>query len=163
MLARFLRHDLELLRQLSQPARALLLSFLALGTADPLLGLFLGAFLWRHMDGIYGVAAYQWMLYVGLVIAFYANKWLLHLVSIRLLHGGALAARCLPLVTIFCVANLSLSDVALLGLISGLFGGVYWGNRILLTIELTQKSFRTYFCSLEIAANVTLSVIVPLF
>lgn len=157
-----LQHDLLLYRRLSASSQRLFISFVAFSIVDPLIGLFSSAFLWKNLQSIHGLLLYQGALYGGILLGFIINRKLLKYFSLVKLYAVFLAVRGLPFIMLFYLSPLTREILILLGLLSGVTGGIYWGSRILLAYELTRPEERSYFTSLEIATQLVLSVLVPL-
>jgi YQGE family putative transporter len=98
---------------------------------------------------------------VGVTVAFVANGLLLRYVALKWLYAIGLVLQSASYAALFAAPELSLTTLAPLGLICGSMAALYWGNRNLLSLQMTQGSERDYFCSFESAFATLLSVVSP--
>lgn len=159
----FIDKEVNYFRKLHQDGQKLLFGIFLNSLIDPMLGLFLNAFLWRQSHDIQIIAVYNLIVFSLITVGFYINGLLLKRFSPSSLFTIALGAFGLATSILIFLPTISYSIVILFGLIDGLCAGVYWANRNLLTLKTTQSDNRIYFSSLETSSGTITGVIVPLF
>lgn len=148
--------------QLSPNGRKLLLSFFLFALASPMINLFTNFFLWRQGQEILLIVLLNIGIYMTMPMGFFSNAFLLRHVSItKLYFGAAVIQGIAPMILIFCRA-VDPWQVFLIGLLLGYSSGFFWGNRNLLTAEITQSEDRIRFISLEAMVSATASIISPI-
>jgi YQGE family putative transporter len=146
---------------LHKRARSLLLSFVAFGVASPLLTLFTNAFLWRQSYDLVSIALYNAFWMAGLAIAFILNGYLLRAVRLAWLYATGLVIQSASCTLLFGLETVGLREVLAIGMVSGMAAGIYWSNRNLLSLQITQGPQRDYFCGVESALGTLLAVLSP--
>ena len=162
MLRKSISRELQKSRVLSSGARALLISFVAFGVASPLVTLFSNAFLWRMSHDVISIGSYNGAWMTGVSVGFVVNGYLLRRVKLSWLYATGLVIQSASCLLLFKVESLQLLEVVALGLIAGLSAGIYWANRNLLSLQMSQGLQRDYFCGLESAQGTLLAVVSPL-
>lgn len=98
----------------------------------------------------------------GVSVGFVVNGYLLRRVKLSWLYATGLVIQSASCLLLFKVESLQLLEVVALGLIAGLSAGIYWANRNLLSLQMSQGLQRDYFCGLESAQGTLLAVVSPL-
>jgi len=140
---------MRLYSSFSSNERRLLLSFLFFIIAWPVFGVFANTFLWRHSQDILTVIVFNLGLYLGLPLGFFINSALLHhFPSKTLFFFGCILQGVGPLL-LTLINPSSYIIIAILGACLGLPMGLYWGNRNLMTLRITEGQHRMHFLSME--------------
>ncbi len=148
--------------QLSSNGRNLLLSFFLFALATPMISLFTNFFLWHQGKHILLIVLFNIGTYLTMPLGFFSNAFLLRYVSVTKLYFGAGVIQGLaPIVLIFC-RTIDPWQVFLIGLVLGYSSGFFWGNRNLLTAEITRSEDRIKFISLESMISAIANIISPL-
>ena len=87
MLMSVLRGERERFASLPEPARSLLVSFIAFGVAAPLLTLFTNAFLWRQSQDLVLVTLFNGAWMAGVALSFILNGYLLRAMQLSWLSA----------------------------------------------------------------------------
>lgn len=129
--------------------------------SDPLVSVFLSAFIWTRTGSLLSVALYKLGECVFLPLAFYANGFLLRRLSIQqaffigcLLQGVS----SMILVLSGVPAN---AQLFVYGALFGIGNGFYWANRNYLELKETTDQIRNYFYGLLYSISSLSSIIVP--
>jgi YQGE family putative transporter len=146
---------------LNQRAQSLLVSFVSYNIAAPLLTLFCNAYIWRQKQELMHVALYNGSWMIGLALVFVANGFALRHVALKWLYALGLVLQSASCAVLFAVRDLNVVNLIALGFFSGSMAALYWANRNLLSLQMTCGSERDYFCSLESALGMLLSVVSP--
>ncbi len=157
-----LLHEWQHFRSLSPSAQKLFLSTFIYYIADPLIFIFINAFLWRKTSNFITISAYNLGFFLTLPIAFYFNGHLLKKFSIKHLFFVGFVGQGLAVLPLFFFSHFSFLIVLLIGVIQGIPMGFYWANRNFITLSLTKDHQRNYYQGLESSVNLTLATIVPL-
>lgn len=156
-----LSRELMHFRALNQRAQSLLISFVSFNIAAPLLTLFCNAYIWRQKHELIHVALYNGAWMVGVALAFIGNGFALRYVALKWLYALGLVFQLAACAVLFAVSDLNLGNLTALGVFSGSMAALYWANRNLLSLQMTRGSERDYFCSVESALGMLLSVVSP--
>ena len=153
---------MRLYSSFSSNERRLLLSFLFFIIAWPVFGVFANTFLWRHSQDILTVIVFNLGLYLGLPLGFFINSALLHhFPSKTLFFFGCILQGVGPLL-LTLINPSSYIIIAILGACLGLPMGLYWGNRNLMTLRITEGQHRMHFLSMESFQNTAVGTIIPI-
>ncbi|MEN9846627.1 MAG: hypothetical protein RIS36_1774 [Pseudomonadota bacterium] len=161
MLMSVLRGERERFASLPEPARSLLVSFIAFGVAAPLLTLFTNAFLWRQSQDLVLVTLFNGAWMAGVALSFILNGYLLRAMQLSWLYAIGLVIQSVSCLLLFGLQSVGLVEMLTFGVISGLAAGIYWSNRNLLILQVTEGEGRNYFCGLESAIGTLLAVLSP--
>ncbi len=163
LIKNFINQEVIYFRNLQHDAQRLLFSIFLNNLIDPMLGLFLNAFLWRQSHDLQLVAFYNLIVFSLIAGGFYLNGILLKKFSPKTLFFLALIIFGFATSLLIFLPKFSYLTILFFGIIDGLCAGVYWGNRNLLTLKTTQSDNRIYFSSIETASGTITNVFVPLF
>ncbi len=149
-------------QRLSNQGQKFALSVFLYNIIHPIAAIFINAFLWRETQDVMIVALFNLAYFSSLPIGFYFNGQLLKHLSVKRLYflGTVLRAGFAGLLIFFPIVD-QLS-VVLFGLGFGLSSGVFFSNKNLLTIELTNSSNRMYFSSIDFITQTISNIIIPL-
>ncbi len=134
---------------LTAQARKLLLVFLFMGLASPLVGTFTNIFLWRQGKSLSIVIAYMLAYYACLPLGFFVSYRLLGRLTHRFLFAiGMVATGVIPFLLIFS-PTLIPGVVVGFGALYGVASGFLWSTRNYLTLTSTTKKNRLNFSAME--------------
>ncbi len=144
-----LERELRFFRSLSGGAQRLLLSTVLFELSAPMLHIFVNAFIYRQTGTFTAVAAYNVGYFCAIAIFFYVNSFLLERVRQSRLVSFGLVGQGIVISTLMYMSEISLVSSVFFGFLGGIPAALYWGNRHLLTSEVTTDQERTYFFGLE--------------
>lgn len=157
----FLREEQKKYRALSEGGRRMLWSYLVFVMAQPLLGVFVQAYVWRETHNSLIIAAYYGAFYATLPFSFFLNGKLLRYQTSAVLYGiGCFLQGLVPLLLIFFHAT-DLRSVVCLGIVYGIAGGFFWANNNLLSLLATTTHDRLYYNSLSSFAGTLIAIVIP--
>jgi MFS transporter, YQGE family, putative transporter len=157
-----LKKELELYRRLSKQSRSLLVTIICFSLAEPLLGIFLDAFLFRLFHDLRFLVCFTATRYIGIIFGFLISKSLRNYFQVQKLYAFFLITLAIgPGVLFFSVTTNPLLILPI-GIIHGIFMGAYWANRLELTLQLTKSHERNYFFNLESSWELISSVCTPI-
>lgn len=146
---------------LSAQARNLLLVFLFVGLANPLVGTFIGVFLWRQGRGLFLLMAYMLAHYACLPAGFFLSYRLLGRFTHRTLFAiGMVVTGVVPFGLVF-LPGFSSEVVIGFGVLYGLASGFLWSTRNYLTLNATTKTNRLSFSAMEGVFGTVSGILVP--
>jgi len=164
----FFRSEIVYYRErVAENARRLIVSNILRTFANPLMGIFLNAFVWRATGSLLALSEFNAAQFACLPIAFYVNGLLLKKVHIKKTFAlGALLAGFSSLALVF-FGGRSPGLIPVLGGIWGFGNGMYWGNRNYLELKETAIEWRAYFYgilnSLSSLANILMPILAGWF
>lgn len=162
-LKRFVKKEREYFDELGDDAKHLLFSYVLSAITNPILWVFLNAFLWeKSHNNLSLVGWYNLAFFIGIPLGFYLNGQLLKKFqpTVMYLLGCVSQGIIVSLLIFFSVINYPF--LFAFGIIFGLATGLYWSNRNLLSLRATTPENRIYFTSLESTLSIPLNIIVPL-
>lgn len=128
----------------------------------PIIGIFINAYFWRQTEDITLIAAYNLGFFIALPIGFYLNGLLLRKIHILKLYWiGTVLQGVAAFLAIF-MPTLSFDRVLFYGLIYGVGGGLYWGNKNYITLKITKGRNRLYYNTLESSLDLIINIIMPI-
>lgn len=129
----------------------------------PIMGIFINAYFWRQTEDITLIAAYNLGFFLALPIGFYLNGLLLKKYHILKLYWiGTVLQGVAAFLAIF-MPTLNFDRVLLYGLIYGIGGGLYWGNKNYITLKITKGHNRLYYNTIESSIELIVNIIMPIF
>lgn len=162
LLQRAFVHEHKQFQKLSKGGQKFLLSLFLYNIINPIFAIFINAFIWRESQDVMMVALFNlaWMCVIPL--GFYLNGVMLKRYSVRKMYfiGSLLRSSLIALLIFFPAVNPLM--IVLFGLGYGLTSGIFFSNKNLLTVELTNSSNRIYFQSLDFISQTITSILVPL-
>jgi YQGE family putative transporter len=160
-----MKHPLQEIRLfMSYPRnmRVLLITNFVYAFTYPVVGLFVGAYLMRKSDNDVKVPIlYQLMQYVGIPITFLINGWLLRAIPVAWLYSLGMLVSGVSIAWMMSLSQLSLSGIAIAGLLMGMASGLYWSNRDYLANVSTNDDNRNYYYGLESFLGTTVGIGLP--
>lgn len=149
-------------KALTPNVRLILLSYSFFLAANPLLYIFINAYLWRSTNNnLWAIVAYNTGQVVGLPLGFYFNGALLKKVHVKTLYLAGTVLQGLTAFLVVIVPTTTNSYISLLGLLFGIGAGLYWANKNYLSLQLTKNSNRIYYNSLEQSVDLLINLVVP--
>ena len=160
---RFIKQEHEYFEKLGTDAQHLLFSYVLSGITDPILWIFLNAFIWeKSNNNLLLVGWYNLAFFIGIPLGFYVNGQLLKkFASPRIYLIGCVSQAVVVSFLIF-LSLINYQFLFAFGIIFGLATGLYWGNRNLLSLRSTTAENRIYFASLESTFSTPVSILSPL-
>lgn len=149
-------------KELPDSSRALIRSFGSFYLAVPLFSTFTSAFLWEQADSKLAVPYFYLGIYPGLAVGFYLSAIALRFLTLQQLYALGLVTQAVPILALCFIRLSSLPSLCVMGAIWGIFAGLYWSARNLLTLQLTHDAHRDYFFGTDSFLSVTASTIFPI-
>jgi len=152
----------EFILRLNYNARQVLFSDLYRIISEPLVTIFIAAFIWRATESLLNVALYMMGRFIGLPLAFWLNGYVLRHIDIRTAFWcGSISAGIVTAAVIFFGGVISPLAFLAYGLLNGFGWGFYWANRNFLTLQETNDHERPYYVSIVHAAILLSNIVVP--
>ena len=129
--------------------RMLLITNLIYGMVNPIIELFIGAYIMRNSSDISLVVIFQLAVYTGIPLTFMINGFLLNRVPISRLYSLGMILRGVSMTAMMSLGELSTVGVFVAGLIMGLSYGFFWANRDFLALNTTKDGNRNYYYGIE--------------
>jgi len=146
---------------LGEVVKHLLYSYVLYLISYPIMGVFINAYFWRQTQDITLIAAYNLGFFIALPVGFYINGLLLRSMHILKLYWlGAVMQGVAAFLAIY-IPSLSFTTVLVYGLIYGIGGGLYWGNKNYITLKITRGRNRLYYNNLESALDLVINIVMP--
>ncbi len=142
--------------------RALLLTNFAYAMVQPIIELFIGAYIMRNSDDISLVVIFQLAVYTGIPLTFMINGFLLNHWPISRLYSLGMLLSGVSMTAMMTLDKLSTVGVFLAGLIMGLSYGFFWANRDFLALNTTNDENRNYYYGVETFFYTMTGIGVPL-
>lgn len=160
-LVNFIRKEKQYLGKLSNDQRRLLLGYFLYGLAHPMIITFMNTYLWRASGNPLDLALYNMCWYAGLPLGFLINGRLLKLFPTQKLFFLGCAFLGLGPLLLVATGPGAAGNSWLFGLLVGISGGFFWGNRNYLTSRSTTSENRFSFISIESSLGALASIIAP--
>jgi YQGE family putative transporter len=161
MFLSLVRKELRHLERIAPRARALLLTFTLFAACWPLVWTFGGAYLWRRAPDPSVVVLFNIGLYGGLPVGFFSAGRAMRFVKVSILYGVGFFGIGASMLGFVLLGRTDPVSAVLGGAALGACAGVYWVNRILLTLHLTHDAERDFFFSVDAMFNTVMSVLMP--
>jgi MFS transporter, YQGE family, putative transporter len=129
--------------------KMLLLTNLIYGMVNPIIELFIGAYIMRNSSDISLVVIFQLAVYTGIPLTFMINGFLLNRIPISRLYSLGMLLSGVSMTAMMSLGNLSTVGVFIAGLIMGLSYGFFWANRDFLALNTTKDGNRNYYYGIE--------------
>lgn len=108
------------------------------------------------------VALYNLALFSMLPIGFYLNGHLLKRISIKRLYFAGALFRALAIALLIFSPHITNLYIIFFGMCLGLLSGIFWSNRNLLNVKLTNSQNRIYFTSLDFISGTVTGILIPM-
>jgi len=140
----------------------LLLTNLIYGLVQPIIELFVGAYIMRNSEDLSLVVLFQLAVYTGIPTTFGINGWLLKRVSIAHLYAFGMLLSGVSMFAMMSLKELDSAGVFFAGLIMGLSYGFFWANRDFLALNTTKDNNRNYYYGIETFFYTITGIVVPM-
>ncbi|NTU72748.1 MFS transporter [Candidatus Roizmanbacteria bacterium] len=160
-LSSFLKTEQSHFRRLSTEGQKLIVSFAIYDIADPIIGIFTNAFIWRKSQSLYFSAIFNLAVFLFLPVGFYLNGLLLKRFSVRTMYMIGCIAQGITVILVIFMPVVNALSLFVFGSIAGLGAAFYWANHNALSLQNTRTDNRFYFSSLNNALGTLIGIIVP--
>lgn len=157
-----LKKELDFFSGQSLGMRTLLLTNLIYGAVQPVVELFIGAYIMRNSSDISLVVIFQLAVYTGIPATFLINGFLLNRFPIARMYSLGMLLSSVSMFVMMSLNNLDTTGIFFAGLIMGLSYGFFWSNRDYLALNTTNDNNRNYYYGLETFFYTMTGIIVPL-
>lgn len=127
----------------------------------PLLQVFINAFLWRQANDIRMLAIYNLGQFIGLSLGFFLNGLMLRRIKTANMYLVGAVGQGVATFMAIAFPSVNLLHVGFYGLWFGITGGIYWGNKMYITLKITKGTNRVYFAGLESGGDLLLNIVTP--
>ena len=142
--------------------RVLLITNLIYGMVNPIVELFIGAYIMRNSSDISLVVIFQLAVYTGIPTTFMINGWLLNRFPIARLYSLGMLLSGVSMFVMMSLHQLDTTGIFFAGLIMGLSYGFFWANRDFLALNTTKDANRNYYYGIETFFYTITGIVVPL-
>jgi len=161
ILTKRLQSEYNHFKKLGSPVRKLLLSIFLKNLVSPLLGIFIGAFIYRQSSDVVLVALYNLGIFLGVPLAFLVNGLLIRRFKLTTIYVLATIFQGLVPIPLIFFSFIGKVEIFSLGVVFGLTAGFYWANRNFFTLVFIKSKERNYFAGLENGISRIPSVFIP--
>lgn len=155
-----IKKELNHYETLPYKARLLVTAYNFRSIAQPILSLFINAFIWRMTSSITLVFVYSLGYFFALPIGFIINGKFLRRLSLVQTHFLGNMLSIIGASSVIFFHNSSVINLLIFGMIYGLGNGIYWSSRNYLSYQETNPDTRTYFFSIVSSLASTIAIIV---
>lgn len=141
--------------------KILVLTNLVYALVQPVIDIFVAAYIMRNSDDTSMVVTYQLAIYTGIPLTFLLNGFLLKHVSIRMLYSIGMMLSGVSMIIMMSLTSLTITGIGVAGITMGLSFGLYWSNRDYLAIYTTNDDNRNYYYGLETFFYTLIAIIIP--
>lgn len=141
--------------------RILVLTNMVYALVQPVIDIFVAAYIMRNSDDTSKVVIYQLAIYTGIPLTFLINGFLLKYVSIRTLYSIGMMLSGVSMIIMMSLTTLDKTGIGIAGITMGLSFGLYWSNRDYLAIATTNDENRNYYYGLETFIYTIIAIIIP--
>lgn len=161
-LKKFFNKELEYLKALTADQYKMISSVFYYSLAAPMISTFSNTYLWRQSKDPIVLAIFNIGFFIGLPVGFLINGILLRKNKPVYMYAmGCILQGMVPIALVFSGAQANGHALGL-GIALGIAGGLYWGNKNLLTSELTVGPLRYKYMSLETIVGLACATIAPI-
>lgn len=155
--------ELHAFASCSQEVRALLIADSIYALVLPVIEIFVAAYVLHNSQEASKVVACQFAIYLLTPIAFLVNGFLLRRIAVNYMYaaGMFLSGGALFILTIVSIRGWT--GLFLCGGMLGLSTGIFWANRGLLAVSVTNDRNRNYFYGVETSTLTLASLAAPWF
>jgi YQGE family putative transporter len=157
-----LTREFNFFKQQTRQMRMLLLTNMVYALVIPIIELFLGAYIIRSSQDFSLVMVYQLAQGTGIPITFMLNGFLLKYIPIARLYAAGMILSAVSMGVMMLLTNLTVVGIAGTGLMMGMAYGLFWANRVFLSLTSTKDENRNYYYGLEALAFTFASIVMPL-
>lgn len=156
-----IQKEVDHFKSQSHNFKILVLTNLVYALVQPVIDIFVAAYIMRNSDDTSKVVMYQLAIYTGIPLTFLINGFLLKYVNIRKLYSIGMMLSGVSMIIMMSLKSLSLAGIGVAGITMGLSFGLYWSNRDYLAISTTNDDNRNYYYGLETFFYTLIAIIVP--
>jgi YQGE family putative transporter len=154
--------EFQFFKQQTRQMRMLLLTNMVYALVIPIIELFLGAYIIRSSQDFSLVMVYQLAQGTGIPITFMLNGFLLKYIPIARLYAAGMILSAVSMAVMMLLKNLTIVGIAGTGLMMGMAYGLFWANRVFLSLTSTKDENRNYYYGLEALSFTFASIVMPL-
>jgi MFS transporter, YQGE family, putative transporter len=154
-------HEFRHFKSYPHNMRILLITNLFYACVLPVIDIFVGAYVMRNSHDVKMVVIYQLAIYTGIPFTFLLNGFLLQHFQIRRLYSAGMLLSGVSMTVMMCLKNMSLTGIAVAGLLMGMSFGLFWANRDFLALSTTNNQNRNYYYGLETFFYTNTYVVIP--
>jgi YQGE family putative transporter len=141
--------------------KILVLTNLVYALVQPVIDIFVAAYIMRNSNDTSKVVIYQLAIYTGIPLTFLLNGLLLRYINIRKLYSIGMMLSGVSMIIMMSLKTLDLWGIGAAGITMGLSFGLYWSNRDYLAIYTTNDNNRNYYYGLETFFYTLIAIIIP--
>ncbi|MFP9117669.1 MFS transporter [Flavobacterium sp. RNTU_13] len=141
--------------------KILVLTNLVYAIVQPVIDIFVAAYIMRNSSDTSKVVIYQLAIYTGIPLTFLINGFLLKYINIRKLYSLGMMLSGVSMIIMMSLKSLSLMGIGVAGITMGLSFGLYWSNRDYLAISTTNDENRNYYYGLETFFYTIIAIVIP--
>jgi YQGE family putative transporter len=153
--------EFKFFKTMPRDMRVLLVTNSVYAFVIPVIEIFVGAYIMRNSNDPKIVALYQLTVYAGIPITFLVNGFLLSRVKISTLYSFGMLLSGLSMLVMMTLNTLSVSGIAVAGILMGCSFGFFWANRDYLALGTTTDKTRNYYYGLETFFYTITGILVP--
>ncbi|PZR08499.1 MAG: MFS transporter [Flavobacterium psychrophilum] len=156
-----LKTEVDHFKSQSHNFKILVLTNMVYALVQPVIDIFVAAYIMRNSNDTSKVVIYQLAIYTGIPITFLINGYLLKYINIRKLYSLGMMLSGVSMIIMMSLKTLDLVGIGVAGITMGLSFGLYWSNRDYLAIYTTNDNNRNYYYGLETFIYTMIAIIVP--
>lgn len=141
--------------------KILVLTNLVYALVQPVIDIFVAAYIMRNSDDTSKVVIYQLAIYTGIPLTFLLNGLLLKYFNIRKLYSIGMMLSGVSMIIMMSLKDLDLFGIGIAGITMGLAFGLYWSNRDYLVLSITNDENRNYYYGLETFFYTIIAIVIP--
>lgn len=141
--------------------RILVLTNLVYAIVQPVIDIFVAAYIMRNSSDTSKVVIYQLAIYTGIPLTFLVNGFLLKYINIRALYSIGMMLSGVSMIIMMSLKTLDLVGIGIAGITMGLSFGLYWSNRDYLAVAITNDNNRNYYYGLETFFYTIIAIAIP--
>jgi YQGE family putative transporter len=157
-----LKLEFNFFKQQPRQMRMLLLTNMIYVLVIPIIELFLSAYIIRSSQDFSLVMVYQLAQGTGIPLTFMLNGFLLKHFPIARLYAAGMILSAFSMGVMMLLKDLTIVGIAGTGLMMGMAYGLFWANRVFLSLTTTNDKNRNYFYGLEALFFTFASIVMPL-
>ena len=156
-----LKTEADHFKSQSHNFKILVLTNMVYALVQPVIDIFVAAYIMRNSNDTSKVVIYQLAIYTGIPLTFLINGFLLKYINIRKLYSIGMLLSGVSMIIMMSLKTLDLTGIGVAGITMGLSFGLYWSNRDYLAIYTTNDDNRNYYYGLETFIYTMIAIIVP--
>jgi YQGE family putative transporter len=141
--------------------KILILTNLVYALVQPVIDIFVAAYIMRNSNDTSKVVIYQLAIYTGIPLTFLLNGFLLKYINIKKLYSLGMMLSGISMIIMMSLTTLDMVGIGVAGITMGLSFGLYWSNRDYLVISVTNDDNRNYYYGLETFIYTLIAIMIP--